>query len=53
MLLAKVEDQFLDDKDIVSLAVRQNGLALEHASFNLRNDYYIVDLAVGQNGVAI
>ena len=41
------------DREIVVKAVSSNGLALEHASEELRGDYEIVMEAVSQNGHAL
>ena len=41
------------DPEIALAAVSQNGLALEHVSFDLKRDYQIVKAAVTQNGLAL
>mmetsp|Transcript_120565 Transcript_120565/g.257480 ORF Transcript_120565/g.257480 Transcript_120565/m.257480 type:complete len:583 (-) Transcript_120565:203-1951(-) len=40
-------------KEVVTTALQQNGLALEHAGEWLRNDRKIVEAAVSQNGAAL
>ena len=42
-----------DYKDVVLVAVRQNGMALKYASDELKNDFEVVFEAVGQNGYAL
>jgi hypothetical protein len=42
-----------DDNELVLIAVKKNGLALEFASERLRNDYDIVLCAVKKNGLAL
>lgn len=42
-----------DDVEMVTLAVRNNGLALEYASKSLRNNLAVVYEAVKQNGMAL
>ena len=42
-----------DDKDIIKLACQDNGLSLQYASNNLKNDYDIVKTACIQNGCAL
>ena len=42
-----------DDEEIVCIAVKKNGLALQYASDRLRNNYEVVMLAVKKNGLAL
>jgi hypothetical protein len=42
-----------DDKEIVEIAVNQNGLALRDASERLQDNGEIVEIAVNQNGLAL
>ena len=42
-----------DDKEIVEIAVNQNGLALRDVSQRLRDNEEIVEIAVKQNGEAL
>jgi hypothetical protein len=42
-----------NDQEIVKIAVKQNGLALQFASESLKNDQEIVKIAVKQNGLAL
>ena len=46
-------DKIKNSKEIVKLAVAQNGLALGYASAELRNDKELVKIAVAQNGLAL
>jgi hypothetical protein len=45
--------KYLMDKDVVSTAVNQNGLALKFSHPYLRSNKNIVSVAVCQNGVAL
>lgn len=45
--------EYIDDFDVVMAAVKQNGLALQFASNNLRNNHDIVIAAIRQNGLAL
>ena len=42
-----------DDEELVCIAVKKNGMALEYASKRLRNHYEIVLFAVKKNGLAL
>jgi hypothetical protein len=42
-----------DDEELVCIAVKRNGLALQYASERLRNNYEIVMIAVKKNGLAL
>ena len=42
-----------DDEEIVCIAVKKNGMALEYASIRLRDNFEIVMLAVKKNGLAL
>ena len=50
---AKLVSLFPDDREVVVAAVTQNGMALEHASDELKNDERVVVAAVTQNGRAL
>ena len=45
--------EFQDDEEIVNVAVKKNGLALEFASSRLQNNYNMVMTAVSKNGLAL
>ena len=42
-----------DDEELICIAVKKNGLALQYASERLRNNYEIVMIAVKKNGLAL
>ena len=42
-----------DDQELVSIAVKKNGLVLQYASERLRNDYETVMTAVKSNGLSL
>lgn len=49
----RVRARWNDDRDVVLSAVRQNGLALENASENLREDDSVLREALQQNGLSL
>ncbi len=49
----QLNENFSDDREIVEIAVSQNGLALEYASDELRADREIVIKAISQDGSAL
>jgi len=51
--LAYVHRSLREEKDLVTLAVGQDGLALQYASDKLRKDIDVVTVAVRQNGMAL
>ena len=48
-----LEGSLKNDKEVVTLAVKNNGLALNHASDELKNDKEIVRDAVKNKGLAV
>ncbi|OLP99122.1 hypothetical protein AK812_SmicGene18349 [Symbiodinium microadriaticum] len=46
-------DKFSRDREVVMTALNQDGLALRHASEELRNDWYLVAQAVCRDGEAL
>lgn len=52
-VLAMLSSEYRDDKDLVLVAVENNGLALDYASDDLKNDLEVVLTAVTQNPDAI
>ena len=51
--LQYASEELKKDKDVVMVAVAQNGLALEYASDELKNDKEVVMAAVTQKGLAL
>ena len=51
--LEKRSDAMKNDKEVVMVAVTQNGMALAHASVRLRHTREVVKVAVQQNGLAL
>jgi len=49
----QLNEIFCDDKEIVKIAVFEDGLSLEYASIDLQADREIVTIAVSQNGYAL
>ena len=51
--LLRYVPELQDNKSIVFMAVKENGLALQYASSRLQNDEMIVGVAVKNNGMAL
>lgn len=49
----KIPEELNNNRELVIDVVRKNGLALEHVSDLLLDDYEVVKIAVENNGIAL
>lgn len=53
MLLGSINDEYQQDKEVINLALGQNGLALQFGNRLIQKDVNMVKVAVGQNPFAL